>query len=380
MVQAREEPLAELWGIRNQDIPLYLEREKFLASGDGIIKQFLPNSSFGRSYIDVIKNEIIINTVNQSMIPYIRNESQIQPYLDVLSFKPVTKSLETLQTSLDQIFDLANVNDVDEAIFGLFPEENNNIIYMYEESKEINQAFINAVEQYGPKIIFHPREISLNTEISINKRNLDILLLGGDGLFNQVKRRSIGFLAKAKNETKNYIVTVEHCRKESGDDTEFFYGAWNKPRTNELVGPMLSDVNEHYDFGLIDLSNMSKSLKTLPAIRNADSEQFPELYINDDGVHLCKSGYTTHVTCGFVKAFDVIYYAGDGEFDSGLIMTSMDGQDGDSGGTVFAYSNLNTVILNGILVYAIGNINTMILPLNMIIEHGNVEPITASNI
>ncbi|KAF0457820.1 hypothetical protein F8M41_001103 [Gigaspora margarita] len=237
MDQAREEPLAELWVIRNQDIPRYLERERFLASGDGIIRQFLLNSSFGETYID------------------------IQPYLDVLSFKPITKSLETLQTSLDQIFDLANVNNVVEAMFGLFQEENNHIIYIC----------------------------------------------------------SIGFLAKAKNEAKNYILTAEHCRIESGDETEFFYGIWNKPVTNELVGPMLSDVNEHYDFGLIDLSNMSKSLKPLQYIRNTDFEQFPQLYrmpVLSYGVNLCKFGYTTHVTCGFVKAFDVIYYAGDGEFDS----------------------------------------------------------------
>ncbi|KAF0425108.1 hypothetical protein F8M41_006394 [Gigaspora margarita] len=210
---------------------------------------------------------------------------------------------------------------------------------MYEESKENNQVY-RCCRIIWTKIIFHPREISLNTEISINKR----------------------FLAKAKNETKNYIITVEHYRIESGDDTEFFYGAWNKPRTNELVGPILSDVNEHYDLGLIDLSNMSKSLKALPSIRNTDSEQFPQLYINDGmpvlihGVHLCKSGYTTHVACGFVKAFDTIYHAGDEEFDSDLIMTSMDGLGGD-------------MILNGTSVYnIIGNVNTMILPLSMIIS------------
>ncbi|CAG8448409.1 22294_t:CDS:2 [Gigaspora rosea] len=48
------------------------------------------------------------------MIPYIKNASQIQQYLDLLTFKPATESLETLQTLLAQIFDLANVNDVDE--------------------------------------------------------------------------------------------------------------------------------------------------------------------------------------------------------------------------------------------------------------------------
>ncbi|CAG8700961.1 27467_t:CDS:2, partial [Gigaspora margarita] len=58
-----------------------------------------------------------------------------------------------------------NVNDVVEAMFGIFPEENVIIIYMYEESKENNQVY------------------------------------SGDGLFSELKRCSIGFLAKAKNET-----------------------------------------------------------------------------------------------------------------------------------------------------------------------------------
>ncbi|KAF0552375.1 hypothetical protein F8M41_021915 [Gigaspora margarita] len=59
----------------------------------------------------------------------------------------------------------------------------------------------------------------------------------------------------------------------------------------------------------------------LPDIGNTDSEQFQLLPINDGipvlshGVHLC-----------------------------------------DSGGTALAYSDLNTVILNGICVAAIGNI------------------------
>ncbi|RIB15116.1 hypothetical protein C2G38_2320533 [Gigaspora rosea] len=261
---------------------------------------------------------------------------------------------------------------------------------MFEEDKETNQAFINDVEQYGPKIIFHPEEILSNTEISMNKRSIDILLSGGDGLFNQkLTGCSIGFLAKANNETKNYIVTVEHCRIDDEDETKFFYRAWNKPHTIELVGLMLPIVNKIYDFGLIDLNNMSKSFKPLPSIRNNDSEQFPLLSLIDGtpvlshGVHLCKSGYSTHVTCGFVKAFDVIYYVGDGELYSDLIMTSMNGRQGDSGGTVFAYSDSNTVILNGIYVAEIGengNANSMILPLSMIIEHSNVEPITANKI
>ncbi|KAF0552373.1 S1 family peptidase [Gigaspora margarita] len=216
----------------------------------------------------------------------------------------------------------------------------------------------------------------------MEKRDLDILVLGGDGLFTELNICSVGFLATAKNEAKSYIVTTEHCRDIHGDKTKFFYGAWNENSTNELIGSMSLDEFDIYDFGLIDISNMSESLKPLPEIRNTDSEQFRQLRTNNGipvsshGVHLCKSGYSTHVTCGFVKAFDFILYASDGIHYSELIMTSMLSQKGDNGGAAFAYSDLSTVILNGIYVAEIGNVNSMILPLSIITVYGDIEPIT----
>ncbi|RIB00790.1 hypothetical protein C2G38_2051382 [Gigaspora rosea] len=325
------------------------------------------------------------------MIPDIRNKSEIQKYLEVLSFKPASKSLDTLKTSIDKIFDLIISNNAVQVFFGIFPEENNIVIFMYEEYNETNQAFINAVEEYEPKIIFYPLETLggetlSKPEISMDKRSIDIMVLGGDGLFTEFKVCSVGFWAKAKNEAKTYIVTADHCRTIPGDETEFVYGAWDEGRTNEFIGSMLPIDFEIYDFGLIDISNMSDSLTTLPVIRNTDSEQFPLLPINNGtpvsshGVHLCKSGYITHVTCGFVKVLDFIYYLQDGIHYSELIMTSMLVRKGDSGGTAFAYSDLNTVILNGIGTAGIGNVNSLILPLSIITEYGDIEPITTSTL
>ncbi|RIB24581.1 hypothetical protein C2G38_2031772 [Gigaspora rosea] len=271
-----------------------------------------------------------------------------------------------------------------EIMFGIFPEENNIIIFMYEEFNEINQGFIDAVEEYEPIIKFYPlkTEKLSNSEISMDKRSLDIQVLGGDGLFTEFKRCSAGFLATAKNEIKNYIVTANHCRNDKkGDVTKFFYGAWDEKPTLEFVGSMPPTGFSSYDFNLIDISNMSDSLKPSPAIRNSDSEQFRMLPIYDGipvsshGVHLCKSGYSTHVTCGFVKAFDVFSYVRSGIYSSELIMTSMLGRKGDSGGPAFAYSDLGIVILNGIYVAVIGNVNSMILPLSMITKYGDIEPI-----
>ncbi|CAG8790985.1 2799_t:CDS:1, partial [Gigaspora rosea] len=89
---------------------------------------------------------------------------------------------------------------------------------------------------------------------------------------------SAGFLAKANNESKSYIVTAKHC---GDNNTKFFYGAWDKERTNELIGSMSPIEFDNYDFGLTDISNMSDSLTSIPAIRNSDSEQYRLLPFND---------------------------------------------------------------------------------------------------
>ncbi|CAG8776841.1 26091_t:CDS:1, partial [Gigaspora rosea] len=134
----------------------------------------------------------------------IRNKFEIQKYLEVLSFKPASKSLDTLKTSVDEIFDLAMGSGAIEIMFGIFPEENNIFIFMYEEFNEINQEFINVVKEYEPIIKFYPlrTEKLSNSEISIDKPSLDIQVLGGDGLFTELKKCSAGFLAPANYETK----------------------------------------------------------------------------------------------------------------------------------------------------------------------------------
>ncbi|CAG8796380.1 14781_t:CDS:2 [Gigaspora margarita] len=166
----------------------------------------------------------------------------MQKYLEVLLFKPASKSLDTLKTSADEIFDLIIGNGAIEVMFGIFPEENNIIIFMNEENKDTNEEFINAVEEYEPKIIFYPlsREILSKPETSIDKRSLDIMVLGGDGLYTEIKGCSVGFLATAKNEDKSYIVTADHCKNDKkGDETKFFYIAWDGKPTNELIWLML---------------------------------------------------------------------------------------------------------------------------------------------
>ncbi|RIB30972.1 hypothetical protein C2G38_2052156, partial [Gigaspora rosea] len=200
------------------------------------------------------------------------------------------------------------------------------------------------------------------------------------------KRCSVGFLAKAKNENKKYIVTAEHCRdRTKRQPSKFLQLAWNSTSAAGVIGSMLTFVEKPYDFGLIDTSNMSINRKPLPSVRNTDSKQFLELNIENvilvssHGAHLCKSGYTTHVTCGLIRAFNAIYMVRSRVYFIDFILTNMLSIRGDSGGTAFRYSDLNSVILNGIIYGGLGNFATLISPIDKILEYTGVEPITTNS-
>ncbi|CAG8564914.1 20193_t:CDS:2, partial [Gigaspora rosea] len=145
---------------------------------------------------------------------------------------PTSISLAILkQKELDVIPNRTKVFDV---ITSISPQENNVVIIIQEEDKIKNRKFIDTIKPYGPKIeiIQKNKAISSQTEIGMSKDDPPIKyrLLGGDGLFNTFTKKicSVGFLAKAKNENKKYIVTAEHCRdRTKRQPSKFLQLAWN---------------------------------------------------------------------------------------------------------------------------------------------------------
>ncbi|RIB24492.1 hypothetical protein C2G38_2168450 [Gigaspora rosea] len=102
--------------------------------------------------------------------------------------------------------------------------------------------------------------------------------------------------------------------------------------------------------------------------------------VSSHSVHSCKSGLTTHVTCGYVRAFNGIAID-NGLFKIDLIITDMHSYHGDSGDPVYFYSeNLDSVSINGILFGGIQTTNssndiTAILPLDIILSQVKIKPI-----
>ncbi|CAG8770426.1 12579_t:CDS:2 [Gigaspora margarita] len=96
-----------------------------------------------------------------------------------------------------------------------------------------------------------------------------------------------------------------------------------------------------YDFGLIHVINPIMLLSAI--IKNNDYERFQELFIEDSasvisaGGSLCKSGYTTHVTCGEVTELNAAIVSEFGsEIKLELIVFDAVSYEGDSGGPVYS--------------------------------------------
>ncbi|KAF0553922.1 S1 family peptidase [Gigaspora margarita] len=165
-------------------------------------------------------------------------------------------------------------------------------------------------------------------------------LLCGEGLhrFEISYSCSAGFLANfIDNPNFNYIVTAGHCyNRDTGNN--FYHYPWGSKYTTYFIGQMVYHSVQKYDFGLIEIRGTHTD--PIPMIRNLDSSRYRQLHIHDTtqvsshGVHLCKSGLFTHVTCGYVRAFDGICIDRRG-FMTDLIITDMHSYHGDSGGPVY---------------------------------------------
>ncbi|RIB02163.1 hypothetical protein C2G38_2125847 [Gigaspora rosea] len=233
------------------------------------------------------------------------------------------------------------------------------LLFIYTDM-EINNNFINATNPFNPTIIYD--EDQENPSVSQNlaqsrrdfdSRNLEVKVLGGDGLLNEDtgSRCSVGFWAKSFSREDFSIVTAGHCYA-SGEYSYYPWGSTNS--SGLLIGPMIFDLNDHYDFGIISL-NYESVVPTF-SIRNTDADQYTELIItggapvSNHNVHICKSGYTTHLTCGRVYGLNGIALGNESEVMLyNLIITDFVSDYGDSGGSAFSFvspQDLHSVVVN----------------------------------
>ncbi|CAG8799564.1 44619_t:CDS:1, partial [Gigaspora margarita] len=73
------------------------------------------------------------------------------------------------------------------------------------------------------------------------------------------------------------------------------------------------------------------------------------------GIHSFKSGYFTHLTCGYLRSNEAIYFDAIDPYKISYVI-NIENHIYDIGGPVFTYIDINHVFLSGILTGGIGNI------------------------
>jgi streptogrisin D len=142
-------------------------------------------------------------------------------------------------------------------------------------------------------------------------------LLDGDEISTGSIICSAGF--NVNKDGRNYVVTAGHCTR--------------RLPTWQGIGPSVKSDFPETDYGLI--RNDSAEAPGEVNLYDGSSQQLTSAGDASVGEHVCKSGRTTQVTCGTVKALDQTVHYADGNSVSGLIQTSVHCDHGDSGGPLF---------------------------------------------
>ncbi|CAG8807111.1 7328_t:CDS:1 [Gigaspora margarita] len=320
----------------------------------------------------------------------------MKDYKDLLEFKQVSRSLDDLNDTFSKLINIADQYNAADFILSNEYEFNNIVLYCYNKCQK-NNDFINYAKNFGviinylengdlfpssdSKFKYRHNKTKRNSP-NQDKRNLEIQLLGGDGIHNKAEEGikpmtcSAGFWVS--NGSQIFLASAGHCTLygpyvKPPDDmsVDFLYLPWNSNNSVFYIGRMSIYSIIGSDKGYI-LKENDDRFNSVPAIRNSDDPDYPELPIVGDlplstrGAYLCKSGHTTHVTCGILHSFRAVQRV-PGVPGNSTISTINDvwaarliSQKGDSGGPVFKFVLGEAgVRIVGMIVGAIKTINNI---------------------
>ncbi|CAG8757761.1 6548_t:CDS:1, partial [Cetraspora pellucida] len=378
-------PLAKLWQVQDNEIPKLLRIEKNLIQVDEILKPLLDEESFGGTYIDVKTNRVAINTLNFTKADNIT--SIMRKHINFLSFENVNHSLTTLRHTFNRISELAQSIRPRSISSFIEIKLNKVVIILSHKDDNHNKEFLRAIEVYSDTLNLQyagdqnpSNPPPMNLQRISGRDNVLPQILSGEGIYYLKTgiRCSAGFWAKSKDSNTNYIVTAGHCSKFG--NSAYYHMPWNSPfslRSSRSFGQTSIYQIQPYDVALI---NITANIKPTAMIRNTDSEIYKELFICDDiavsthGAHLCKSGYGSHVTCGYIRAFNAFFLDDEDNFNPQLTITDMSTINRDSGGPIFYYKqNLRHVSLYGIHIVGGVKSTAMTLPIKIILDEFKLD-------
>ncbi|KAF0369987.1 serine protease [Gigaspora margarita] len=368
-IYSKFEPLADLWGVAENEVPKLLATEDNLVTGNNLLTPLLNEKDFGGSYINVKTNKIYINIINISKKNDIIENLKMKNYIDLLEFKQVSNSLADLNDTFSKLIKFAVQCNATDFILSHEYKVNNIVLYCYNKCQK-NSDFINYAKNFSVIINYLENEdLFPSSDLKFkyrqnnakrnspnkDKRHLEIRLFGGDGIHNEDEEDFKPMLCSAgfwvRNGSQILLATAGHCTVngpyvEPPDDmsVDFLYLPWNSYDPEILIGRMSQYSTTAIDKGYI--LNENDRINAVPAIRNSDNPDFRELPIvgylplYTIGAYLCKSGYTTHVTCGVLNSYDAVHRI---EMNGTLHdyfdvwVADLLSRPGDSGGPVFKF-------------------------------------------
>lgn len=170
---------------------------------------------------------------------------------------------------------------------------------------------------------------------STQKLGMQTDIAGGDALYHSGGGRcSAGF--NVWNGATRFVLTAGHCTALGGT-----WNNWN----NQYIGPSVGSYFPGADHGLIRIDS------GLPQIRgvylyNGSFQTINAAGWGYVGLYACKSGSTTGLTCGYVRATNVTVNYAQGPV-YGTDQTTICSQPGDSGGSYFTGSTALGMVSGG---------------------------------
>ncbi|CAG8688417.1 26340_t:CDS:1 [Racocetra persica] len=320
----------------------------------------------------------------------------MQPYLNLLSFVKVNKSLSELNSTFEKLLILVKKCGATNFTLSNEYKVNNIVISLSHTDDGRNRAFVDYANKLNPIIVYSdnskkpkkPKIEMTNNSSILKSRQIEHLVLGGDGIHNIgfTSVCSAGFWVRTTNGS-TYLASAGHCASNGpfnpDEFVDFYHLPWDSEVTDLYIGPMVSHTISGVDRGFILKQN---DIRAVPIIRNTDDTEYPELHIigtvdlDTVGTIVCKSGYfadISRVQCGEIIAINAEITMG-GEKYSVVKVTNM-GCDGNSGAPVHQYLNelLPNVLLAGMLIGG-NNHFCEVVPLNLILTEG-IHVITVNN-
>ncbi|CAG8814484.1 12569_t:CDS:1, partial [Cetraspora pellucida] len=295
----------------------------------------------------------------------------------------VNKSLTYLKSSFKELDIVAKQITPQGTYFGIHSRFNNIVVIVSSLDDQSVQTFVEVARRYDADIYFDIRSTITSAHIKrdIDTRKIGLMLLSGGGIYNKVDDFfcSVGFWARSKNRNQALLITAGHCYGDHLSRSRKNFYTMDKTK---LIGDLVDHSTSPHDFGLISVKRMSKLLQPSTNIRNDKNASYVELFVTDGvpvsshGAHLCRAGVMSSVSCGYVDAFDGIFVNEWGDYQTDMIFVDkMASIGGDSGGTVFSFSDfskLRLVTINGILIASSSNDTLPISPFSLVLPREKI--------